>query len=272
MAIALGIDVGGTKIAAGIVDLADGSVREVEQIATSPQRPPAAILEDTVTLARRSIGAAGPLPVGLGICELVDPQGRLASSTTIDWTTLDLATAFLELGSLTVESDVRALARAEVAFGAARDAASALLITIGTGVSSCLYLDGRIWPGARGNAIIVGSPPIEDHASGAAFERRTGRAFADVVDDPGWAPIVDEVLGQIGAAVATLVNATDPEVVVIGGGIGTGPGIIERLEPAIRDGIWATATRGLSIRAAALGPEAGVVGAALATRDVLGQS
>ena len=89
MTVALGIDVGGTKIAAGIVDAASGSVLDRRQVPTRPERGGAAVLRDCAALVAEL--GDGRLPVGIGLCELVDLKGRPTSAHTIDWRDLDPA-------------------------------------------------------------------------------------------------------------------------------------------------------------------------------------
>src|SRR5689334_7585956 len=105
---AVGIDVGGTKIAAGLVEGASGRVLVREEVATRPERGGAAVLAECAALAR-SLGA-GDLPVGIGLCELVDLEGCPDSADTVDWRGLDVAAA-VAAPRVVVESDVRAAAR-----------------------------------------------------------------------------------------------------------------------------------------------------------------
>jgi glucokinase len=63
---------------------------------------------------------------------------------------------------------------------------------------------------------------------------------------------------------AVLVNALDPEAVVVGGGIGSSPGFVEGIAAALRPEVWCESTRDLPVVATALGDSGGVIGAALA--------
>jgi glucokinase len=139
---AIGIDVGGTKIAAGLVDTATGACEARFERVTRPERDPAVILGECVAMAQR-LAAGVPLPIGIGVCELVDREGRTQSAQTIDWRAVDVAGAFAGVGPAVVESDVRAAAVAEARFGGGRGVAELLFVTVGTGISSCLVLDGR---------------------------------------------------------------------------------------------------------------------------------
>ena len=85
---ALGIDVGGTKIAAGVVDVGSGRILERRQVPTLAERGGAAVLADCAALALELGG--GTLPVGIGLCELVSLDGRPTSADTVDWRALDV--------------------------------------------------------------------------------------------------------------------------------------------------------------------------------------
>ena len=133
----------------------------------------------------------GALPVGIGLCELVDLDGRPASADTIEWRDLDLAAA-IEAPRVVLESDVRAAALAEAAFGAGAGRSPFLFAIVGTGASVCLVVDGLPYAGSRGQAITLGAPPVERVASGRALALAAGAERAeDVLADPAHAALVD---------------------------------------------------------------------------------
>jgi glucokinase len=248
--LAVGIDVGGTKIAAGLVDTARGEVARAERTPTRPERGGAAVLADCAELAAR-LGGPG-VPVGIGICEVVGRDGQLTTAETVEWRNLDIASAFAG-AAVTVESDVRAAALAEARFGAGAGLRSFLYVVVGTGAAMCLVVDGRPHLGEHGNAIILGAPPVELVAGGAALGERVHDPAARV-----------EAAAAVGRVVAVLVNALDPTAVVVGGGLGASPGFAGGIAAALRPAIWCEATRGLPVVPAALGESGGVLGAALA--------
>jgi len=262
----VGVDVGGTKIAAGVVDLADGRVAGRRQVPTAPERGPEAVLRTLVELVEELAAATGDVAaVGIGVCELVDPRGRVRSGQTIDWRGVDLPAAVRHVAPARVESDVRAAAHAEARFGAGRGAGDFLYVSVGTGISLCAVLSGRPYPGTRGNAIILGAPAVEDVASGSALAAAAGRARAqDVLADPGASALVARAAAALGTAIAGVVNALDPALVVIGGGLGLAEGYRAAVEDALRAGVWAEETAALPVVPAQLGADAGIVGAALA--------
>ena len=260
----VGIDVGGSKIAAGVVDVQTGDVLEERRTATPVASGGEAVLEACVGLARE-LAPEGATAVGIGLCEFVDRSGVPTSGVTVDWRALDVRRAFEMVGPVRIESDVRAAALAEARFGDAARFASFVYLVVGTGISYCLVLDGRPYTGARGNAIVVGAPPIELIASGPALARKAGAERAEeVLSDPARAPVVEAAAADLGAALAALVNALDPEAVVVGGGLGLVDDYRARFVAAARAAIEHETTRTVPIVPATLGARGGVVGAALA--------
>jgi glucokinase len=292
---AVGIDVGGTKIAGGLVRFPEATLAEREVLATRPDRGPDAVLADAAALAERLLRRAGVearavAGVGLGVPELVDLRGRVASGQTIDWRDAPLAERFAAIGPVHVEADVRAAALAEARFGAGRPFRIFAFVTVGTGISSTLVLDGKPFAGARGNALVLASSPmpsacepcgapgrlaLEDLASGPALVRRYQRrrpgwigSAADVLDaaaslDPEAIQVVQTAGAALGVVVAFLVNVLDPGAVIVGGGLGLAGGLYwSAFVEAARQHVWAPATRGLPLLPAALGADAGVIGAA----------
>src|SRR5262249_30511819 len=245
---ALGIDVGGTKIAGGLVRFPLAEVVRRQVIPTRAERGPESVLRDVATLALdlstsvpRRERLAG---VGIGVPELVDPQGRITSAQTIDWRGVPLSARLARIGPVRVEADVRAAALAEARFGAGRPYRLFAYVSVGTGISSTLVQDGRPYTGAQGNALVLASGPVttigphceasistvlEEIASGPALvrrynQRRAGRAAhgEDVLDaarhgDRDAVHIVQQAGEALGSSVGFLVNVLDPEAVVVGG-------------------------------------------------------
>lgn len=267
-AAAVGIDVGGTKVAAGVVDTSSGEVLERRRVATHPERGGVAVLADCAALAAELGG--GRLPVGIALCELVDLDGRPASADTVDWRGLDVQ-AGVGGPSVVVESDVRAAALAEARFGAGAGVSPFLHVVVGTGASACLVLDGRPYAGAHGEALVLGAPPVERTASGPALARAAGlERAADVLADPVHAAILDDAATALGSVLAVLANALDPGLVVLGGGLGTAPAFRERVERALQERVAYPREPPLPVLGSLLGPDGGVVGAALVAMDARG--
>ena len=266
MTLTVGVDVGGTKVDACLADPTSGAVLARERIASRCERGGAAVLADCVELVRQLAADTPIAAVGIGICEFVDLVGRPTSAATLDWRGLDVVGEFRALAPARLESDVRAGALAEARFGAGRTIDGPwLYVTVGTGISACLILDGHPYTGAAGNALVVGAPPVELTASGLALQRRTGRPRAeDVLADATLAPLVDEAAAALGQGLAALVNALDPALVVVAGGLGLVDGYREAAVRAMRPAVEHPVTREVPVVPAALGTLAGPLGAALA--------
>jgi glucokinase len=257
--IAIGVDVGATKIAAARVDVQRGAILAATRRATAPARGADAVLAD----CRAIVGELRDdhvAAVGLAVCELVDPRGRVRSAETVDWRRTDLSEWFDA-----VDSDVRAAAVAESRLGAGREEPDFLFVSVGSGISHCLMVDGRPRTGVRGCAIGTGAPLVERWSGGLALARLTGHANAEAaLADPDAEPVVADGARRLGLALAGLVNALDPGAIVVGGGLGLNDAYRERVERAMRPAVYDADARELPVRPAALGPDAAVIGAALA--------
>jgi glucokinase len=268
VSLVVGIDAGGTKLAVGVVDPADGRVLEYREAPTRRDRGGRAVLERCLELAKEVMAGKTIAAIGVGVPELVSLEGQIQTSENWDWRDGSFRPAMAEMAPLHVESDVRAAALAEARFGVGRALSSFLYVTIGTGVSHTLVVDGRLWRGARGNAIVTGAPPVELVASGAALARQAGTPTGkEVLATPSFEELVDAAAQALGAELAALVNALDPEAIVVGGGLGLAPGFAQRVSARMRPQIYACATRSLAVHPSALGVYAGVVGAALSAAD-----
>src|SRR3954471_4785786 len=220
MTLAIGIDVGGTKIAGGVVDEA-GSVREelrVESPATDVHAIEAAIEKLVTELATRHPIEA----VGVGAAGYIDKaRSVVLFAPNLAWRDLDLK-ADLEaaLGlHVVVENDANAAAWGEFQFGAGHDVDDLLLVTVGTGVGGGVVLDGSLSRGACGvgaetghmrfvpDGILCGCGNrgcFEMYASGSALvrETRTAARGGSLLA----AALVDRAGGDPGAITGPLVT------------------------------------------------------------------
>ena len=281
--VALGVDIGGTKTRAALVD-ASGAVLAIDETPTGgvPQADPglrSSLLVAQVLAARAHSLDCRVTGVGVGVPEFVEPDGRLHSSLVIAWDEqpLDL---FSVIGPTVVESDVRCGAIAESSLGAGRGVDSMLYVSVGTGISCALVIAGRPWAGQRGEAISLGEFPVdraadavsistlEEFASGGAIGRRYGDGLSgrEVValasqGDARAAGIVDSAAIALGAALSWAVSLVDPQIIVLGGGLGTSGGSwFERVQERYRS----LGSPGIPpIELAQLGADSGVIGAAL---------
>jgi glucokinase len=225
--------------------------------------------------------------LGVGVAELVDGQGRVFSDHRIRWTGLDAGAQLSAVLPAVISSDVRSAALAEARLGAGRGARHFYFVTIGTGVAGALVLDGLPYAGARGAALVIANSMerhrcpacghehggmIEDLASGPALAAACGVKTAEEVlaaaraGDTRALAAIDHATGELGRVLALLADSLDPEVMVIGGGLGCAPGpYFDALSTRVRGGLWDGVPNPLKIVQATMGPDAGLIGAALAT-------
>ena len=291
---AIGLDIGGTKIAAGVVLWPSGKIFNRTIIPTVPERGGEAVLKDTLHLVKQlrdwaresEIEVAG---IGAGVAELVDCDGNVTSSCTIKWSGVPVREKLSEVMPAEVESDVRTAALAEAIFGAGRGHNLFAYITVGTGISYCLMQEGRPFKGANGNAITLSSSPLstvcthceaklrpvlEEFASGPAIAKRFAQVrkssisaaeevFRAASDGDRDATEILISAGQaLGVSAAFLVNVLDPELMVVGGGVGMAGGLYwDAFLQSCREHIFADNSRNLPIVTAKLGTDAGLVGA-----------
>jgi glucokinase len=291
----LGIDVGGTSIRAGLFVPRSGSIRHVRAIDTEASGGGRHALARAAAVARavvedgrqRGLSVQG---VGIGVPELVSAGGDIESRALLPWRAAQVRRAFAAYGEVTISSDVRAAALAEARLGAARGHPTFLYVGVGTGISSTLFIDGRPWLGARGHAIAFASgptcaagarngdtvlDPLESRASGPALVRRANALGYHAADGaevcrearerPGIARnVVDAAATELAAQVAVLVNALDPALVVLGGGVGADPGRYwNSFRAALPRFAWGRYARRTRVRRARLGARGGMIGAAL---------
>jgi glucokinase len=311
--LSLGIDIGGTKVAAGVVDGA-GRVIDRERRLT-PGRDPLAVVAtivDVVATLRGRLTAAGEdvVAVGIGAAGFVDAdRARVLFAPHLAWRNeplLDTVAQALKL-PVVVENDANAAAWAEYRFGAGRGETHLVCVTLGTGIGGGIVMDGAVQRGRWGMAGEFGHMVVvpdgrrcecgnrgclEQYASGNVLGREArelasagspvtvpllARAAGSISallgpllteaamdGDPVAVELFEEVGRWLGVGLANLAAALDPGTFVIGGGVSDAGELL--LRPA-RESFRRTVTgRGFRpeprIVRAALGPEAGLVGAA----------
>ena len=192
MTLTCGIDVGGTKIAGGVVD-EDGTILERLRV-ESPAADVEAMEQAIAGLVGELAGRHEVSAVGVGAAGYVDRERRrVLIAPNLAWRDLDLRHELEERIDLpvVVENDANAAAWGEFQYGAGHDVADLLLVTVGTGVGGGLVLDGALHRGAFGVAAEVGHLRVvpdgipcgcgrrgcfEQYASGSALERRAREA------------------------------------------------------------------------------------------------
>ncbi|MER7396530.1 ROK family protein [Streptomyces sp. NPDC000151] len=297
----LGVDVGGTKIAAGVVS-ADGALLASLVRPTPAAQGRAAVLDAIAAAVRELPGWEGAEGLGIGTGGVIDrDRGVVLSANALlpGWAGTRLSEELSARLGLPVaaDNDANVFALAEQTYGAGAGRASVLYVSVGTGIGGGLVTGGRLLRGAHWTAgefghIAVpeaaGRPcncgragHLEAVASGPAitarFRELTGDA--DVHDLRTVAALAEshtptrtgaeaartalaEGAGALGRALAGLVNTVDPERVVIGGGVASiGAPFWQPLTEAFAAELL-PGPAGVRPVPAALGPRAAVIGAA----------
>jgi glucokinase len=284
----IGVDLGGTKILAGVVT-SEGVVERHRELAT-PLESQADLLDGLET-AVRDVLDGDVAAVGFGIPSRVDrTTGVVAPSVNVPLGGIALGKAMSErLGlPIGIENDANAATFAEFVAGAGRDVQSMVMLTLGTGVGGGAVLDGVLFRGWAefGHMVIVedgepcfgactGHGHLEAYVSGSAATRDAQRAFGPAADahrlvrlaqegDHEAVEVLDRIGRHLGTGIGSLVNIFDPEIVVIGGGFAAAGDFI--LEPALevaRVEALEPAKQRVTIVRARLGTMAGVIGAGL---------
>jgi glucokinase len=291
----IGVDVGGTKIRAGMVtrDGSFGPTLEVETPTDGPE-PFFEALESVVG----ELLTEGPKAIGIGVPMNIDRRTGIAlGAANLPLVSLDVAGRVRSRFDLPVglENDGNATALAEWCCGAARGATDVVALALGTGVGGGLVLDGRLFRGWTeiGHIVVEADGPpcqgnchghghLEALASGEAACRAAREIWGDDADahrlvreaEAGHERAVAalERIGHLlGLAIGSLWNVFSPDVVVVGGGFGAAAWPLMRSSTltAARGEALRPADEGLEIVPAQLGDEAGLVGAGLVGFEAL---
>ncbi len=279
----LGIDIGGTKTLCVVVDDSGPEPRVVDErrVSTDPRGDAG---EAIVELAR---SFAGIDSVGVGIAGLVSRDGTVAVTTHLPGVR-DVPLRRRVEGALgipvAVDNDATCAAVAEWRVGAARGCRDALVVTLGTGIGGGAIVDGRVARGHNGYAAEFGHMVVErngsrcpcgrrgcweEYASGGGLSRLAGGVASErvvegfVARDEASVRVVGEFADWVAIGLHNLVNIHDPELIVLGGGLGSLPEIVDVVSRRFAAGEGGHVGRSLPrIAAAQLGHRAGAIGAA----------
>jgi glucokinase len=313
----LGVDLGGTKVAVGLVD-ADGNVVASHIYPSHVDAGAAAVIAGIVTCVKTSLGDAArdAAALGVGVAGQVDAAtGVVHSAPNLNWREVPLG-AELErsLGiPVAVTNDVRAAAWGEWAHGAGQGVNDLVTLFVGTGVGGGIVSGGRMLLGCTNSAGELGHVPIvaggrkctcpnagcleayiggwaiaEQAREAAAADPASGRRLAAIAGgiqeitartvtqayregDPMARRLVEEVSMRLATGIVGFVNAFNPCLFILGGGVLEGlPELAAMVEGPVRAHALQTAVARLRIVRAALGNQAGVVGAAAMARTRVG--
>jgi glucokinase len=313
----LGVDVGGTKVVAGPVD------REGTQLApsivaltqTSDVDSFLSGLEATLRRALAEFDRFAPGAIGLACAGTVDNgRGEVVTSPNLPLVDIPLAPMLqVALGMpVVLENDGNAAVLAEAVAGAAVGLRHVVMLTLGTGVGSGLFLDGKLYRGTDGGAgelghtvVQMGGLPcrcgnrgcLEMYASGPALARYASARARDLERDPngtlialrergelnggvvarmareghpGAVEAVRQLSDWLGIGLVNITNTFDPEMIVIGGGVGElGELLLHPARDFLQKNAMPPGRDHVKVASAKLGNKAGMVGGGLAAWEAL---
>ena len=295
---AIGLDVGGTKIAAGLVDpegRLEGRVEHQTPVGSQEE------LLDGLAETVESLLTDDVAAIGFGLPSRIDQRaGRVVGSVHIPLEGIDFRDRMSERFSLPVgiDNDANAAAIAEWKVGAGRGTRDMVMLTLGTGIGGGLILDGRPYRGSVGAGaelghmvLLYGGEPCGDGCTGHGhFEQLASGSTADAAaeeilgvgktardlteaaraGDQDSLAAVNEIGRRLGAGLGSLVNIFQPELIVLGGGFGRELDLyLDVALESMREEALPPGRDLVRVVPAELGTDAGVVGAALVGLEAL---
>jgi glucokinase len=306
-AFVLALDIGGTKLAAGVVD-AQGVTHSFLVEPSRTELGVDVVLADLFELGRGAVSASG-LPwleidaIGIGCGGPLDAAHGvlLAPPHLRGWHDVPVRALAEEAFDRTamLENDATAAAAAEHRYGAGIGTQNMVYLTISTGVGGGVVIDGQLYRGATGNGGELGHVTIDWHGrecrgcgrrgcleayvSGTSISERALEAGAPRMTaaevaaaaragDPLAVQIWDETVAALACGLTSIVNLFEPQLVVLGGGVTrSGDQLLAPLRALVRDGAMAPAGGAAQIVTASLGDRVGVVGAAAVVFGAIGE-
>ena len=292
--VVIGVDVGGTKVAAARIagtEVLDQVVHPTDLSGSD------ALLAGIEAAIREVAGAAGePDAVGIGMPSQIDfATGTIVASVNIPFEGVALGeelTARLGI-PVYLDNDANCAALAEAQFVGHHPAQHLVMLTLGTGVGGGVILGGRIFRGASGLGAELGHTVIDPDgpecpgtcpnrgclealASGTALEREAtarnsgqrvkGRQVVEAArgGDAGAQELLDDLARWLGIGISNFVNVFEPDHFVIGGGLSAAADLfLERAEAEARSRALPALVERVTVSVAKAGNEAGVIGAGL---------
>lgn len=290
--IAIGIDLGGTRIKAVAIDKfgnmlhqhyqptndGDGEIWK-DAIAVSVQE-----IQGKIQSTDSLIGISAPGLPNAGNSAIAFMPGRLQGLENFDWT------EFLKTRTFVLNDAISAM-MAEARFGAAKNKKNVIMLTLGTGVGGAILIEGKPYQGAfnkaghighmvidsEGEADVIGMPgSLEDAIGNCSIKKRTSGKFTSTHEllkafrkgDSFATEIWLTSVKKLAIGLAALTNILSPEMIILGGGITeAGEDLFKPLEKYMSDYEWRAGGNQTEIVKAQFGDLAGAVGAACFARE-----
>lgn len=290
--IAIGIDLGGTRIKAVAIDESGNTLHQHYQstndgndaiwknaIASAVQE-----IQSKIQSSNVLIGISAPGLPNAGNSAIAFMPGRLQGLENFIWTDFLGARTF-------VLNDAISAMMAEARFGSAKGKKNVIMLTLGTGVGGAILIEGKPYQGAfnkaghighmvidsEGEADIIGMPgSLEDAIGNCSIEKRTSGKFSSTHQlleahrngDRFATGIWLTSVKKLAIGLAALTNILSPEMIVLGGGITeAGDDLFVPLEEYMNSYEWRAGGNRTAIVKARFGDLAGAVGAACFARE-----
>jgi glucokinase len=299
----LALDIGGTKLAAGVVD-SDGRTHSFLVRPSRTELGSGALLEDLFALGREAVEQSG-MPwtaiatVGIGCGGPLDAErGTLIAPPHLPgWRDVPV-TALAEREyerPVVLENDATAAAAGEHRWGAGASVSNMVYLTISTGVGGGVVIDGRLYRGSSGNGGELGHVTVDWHGrlcrgcgrrgcleayvSGTSIAERAQEAGLDLVSaedvaaaaragHAGAVAVWNETIDALSCGVVSIVNLFEPELVVLGGGVTrSGDQLLAPVREVVRKDAMRPTGDNVDVVLSAFGDRVGVVGAAAIVYD-----
>lgn len=292
-ALALGFDVGGTKLAGGLCDMRGTVLAEMTE--PTDRGGAEGLVAQIAAMAENLCRKAG-LPrfhvrnSAIGVPAAIDPQSGMPSLADnlpgLDGAPLRDALATALGGEVHLDNDVNLALLAETARGAARGRNNVVFIALGTGIGGALLVNDHLLRGAFGGAGEIGYMPCPGAEGTTTLEAQVGeagirRAYGAAGGDPGHtvrdifaaaeagnaaaSAALDGAAAHVAQALIAILALVDAEMVVFGGSIGARPEFIARVERRVAAG-W---IRPVVLQRSAAGGRAGLLGALETARQFM---
>jgi glucokinase len=313
--VTLGVDLGGTKVNVGLVDVA-GRVLFAHKSMIHASKEPERVIADIQTAIDRCRSRTGQEveAVGVGVAAQVDQRGVVRGSQNLGWRNVPLKQK-LERGlglPVAVTNDVNAATLGEWRYGSGRGVDDLAVLFVGTGVGGGVITGGKLLSGCSNSGGELGHITVvydgrkchcpnrgclEAYVGGWAIAERAQEAvraapkegqrlvsLAGSVEKVTAATVsrayregdllarrlVEETGRYLAAGVVSIVNAFNPCVMVLGGGVIEGiPELIRIVEDVVPAMALEASVEELKIVKASLGADAGVIGAAVLAQDLV---
>ena len=308
----VGIDLGGTNIAVGLVDEA-GKILHKDSVPTLLERGPEPVIKDMANLSLKVVKDAGYTvddvkAIGVGVPGLADPKtGVVIFCTNLRWHMVPLREIMQKIidKPIFIDNDATVAGLAESVAGVSAGIANSVFLTLGTGVGGGIVIHQKLSSGAHGvgselghmtvqcegrkctcgsvgcweqyssaTALIrQGREAVEGHPESLILKKVNGDASKiearTIIDaaregDPIACQVYDKYIYYLAIGIVAIINAFDPEVIVLGGGVSkAGDFLLEPLRKKVAEYVFYKDLPYAEIKIATLGNDAGIIGAAM---------